>query len=135
MIQNSEIKPKNKKNGSGKSNTLAVGDERLLWLYVSSSPSQEERREERSRGGRGGLSESTCFLREMRETGTVVASLMSLGSVRCKHRTHTQTHECKREQTHIYTRRESCALGEARFQSAFKWCCAKSPYIIVRIYI
>lgn len=48
---------------------------------------------------------------------------------------HTQIQKCKCEQTHIYTRRDSPTLGEPRFQSAFKWCCAKSPYIIVRIYI
>lgn len=114
-----------------------MGDECLLWLYVSTSLSQEKRGDERSRGGRGGLSESTCFLRRKWETGTVVASLMSLGSACYKHRTHTHTHiqKCKREQTHIYTRRDSPTLGEPRFQSAFKWCRAKSPYIIVRIYI
>lgn len=90
--------------------------------------------DERSRGGRGGLSESTCFLRGMWETGTVVASLMSLGSVRYKHRTHTHTEMQARTNTHLHTKR-FCALGEPRFESAFKWCCAKSPYIIVRIYI
>lgn len=90
MIWNSKIKQRKKKEkkGSGKSNTLAVGDERLLWLHVSSNPSQEEMGDERSRG-RGGLSESTCFLRGMWETGTVVASLMSLVSACYKHRTHT----------------------------------------------
>jgi len=40
-----------------------VGDERLLWLYISSSPSQEEKMDERSREGRGGLYESTCFFK------------------------------------------------------------------------
>lgn len=101
-----------------------------LYQYIP-----RERGGERSRRGIGGLSESTCFLRWKWETGTVVASLMSLGSVCYKHRTHTRMQKCKWEQTHIYTRRDSPTLGEPRFQSAFKWCRAKSPYIIVRIYI
>ena len=122
--------------GSGKSNTLAVGDERLLWLYVSSSPSQEERGGwEEQRRKRRFVWINMFFKRDVRNWDSGgIADVPGLSALQTQD-THTRIQKCKREQTHIYTRRDSGALGEPHFQSAFKWCCAKSPYIIVRIYI
>lgn len=126
MIWNSKIKFGMKKKKSGKSNILAVGDER-----VSPPVRPQEGAEESAEV----LSESTCFfLRRMRETGTAAASLMSQGSARYKHGTRTQMQKCQREQTHIYTRRDCGARGEARFQSASKRHRGESPYFRLGIY-
>lgn len=104
------------------------------WTYVSSSPSQEDCGGwEEQRRKRRFVWINMFFKRDVRNWDSGgIADVPGLSALQTQ-----DTHKYRNASAnkHIYTRRDSRALGEPRFQSAFKWCCAKSPYIIVRIYI
>lgn len=111
MIWNSKIKIEiKKKEKKRKIKHPGCG----WWTNVSSCPSPggiwgaEERGEV--------LSESTCFLRGMWETGTMVASVMSLGPACYKHRTRTQFRNAGANK-HTFTHEEILVpLGNPAFK-------------------